>query len=412
MNRTRQKKRALRSALFLLLAICIFSLALTGCDIVPLGGTAFTTTRSITPGNNTAPVTTKAVDIDQYLSPEIPSDAGTYAYVARVASPSVVSIVTEAIVYDQFYGNRIESGAGSGVIIHVDTEDGYTYIVTNHHVVEGYNTITVYPYDSANGYAAEVCGSDWLTDVAVVRIKATNFTAAEIGNSQELILGQEVAAIGNPLGVLGGTVTNGIISCLARTIKIEGISMTLIQHSAGVSPGNSGGALFNLYGQLVGIVNAKSVATGAEAIGYAIPIDLALERAVQIIEKGYVSNTPHLGLSYSQETNSGLVISGYEYNDVLTAANQDALKEGDILVSLNGKAVKTAADVRSFLSNCKVGDVLEANFKRRVATAAGPFTYYDYIDVNVNLKIYEYGSASSIAPPADDTASDGEMDFS
>lgn len=399
MKQTYAGRHFFRTSVSFLLIFCVLAIALTGCNLFSLDGGAggITTTRSITPGNNTAPKTTQTVDIDQFLSPEIPSDAGTYAYVARVASSSVVSIVTEAIAYNQYYGNYIESGAGSGVIIHVDTEEGYTYIITNHHVVEGYSSITVYPYDSADGYVAEICGTDWLTDIAVIRVKATNFTAAMIGNSQQLVLGQEVAAIGNPLGVLGGTVTNGIISCLARTIELEGVSMTLIQHSAGVSPGNSGGALFNLYGQLIGIVNAKSVATGAEAIGYAIPIDLALDRAVQIIEKGYVSDTPYLGLGYSQESSSGLVISGYEYNDELTAAGLEALKEGDILISLNGEPVTKASDVRSILSTCKIGDLLSADFKRRIATAAGPFTYYEYIDVKVNLRIHEYGSGDATA---------------
>ena len=407
----RRIKLGARAALALFLVVTTLAAVLTGCEIVHVGGgrNTSTTTASLTPGN-TAAVTTQSVSIDQYLTPDIPSDAGTYAYVARVASPSVVSITTEAIVYNQYYGSYIESGAGSGVILYVDKEAGYTYIVTNHHVVEGYSTITVYPYDSNGGYAAEVCGSDWLTDIAVVRIKATGFTAASIGNSQQLVLGQEVAAIGNPLGLLGGTVTNGIISCLARTIEVEGISMTLIQHSAGVSPGNSGGALFNLYGQLIGIVNAKSTASGAEAIGYAIPIDLALDRAEQIIEKGYVSDTPYLGLSYSQETLSGLVISGYEFNSELSAASQDTLAAGDILVSLNGEDVTSAASVRKILSKCKVGDVIVAQIKRKTGTQVGPFV--SYANFTVNLKIHSYGGDTAPAPSDTLPPSDGEMEFS
>ena len=387
----KQRTLTARTLLALLLLVAVVALTLAGCQIVDLGATANTTTGSLTPGNR-LPATTQDIEIDQYLTPEIPSDAGTYAYVARVASPSVVSITTEATVYNQYFGSYVESGAGSGVIIYVDRENGYTYIITNHHVVDGYSTITVYPDGEEDGYAAEVCGSDWLTDIAVVRIKATDFTPATIGNSNELVLGQQVAAIGNPLGLLGGTVTDGIISCLARTIEIEGISMTLIQHSAAVSPGNSGGALFNLYGQLIGVVNAKSIATGAEAIGYAIPIDLALDRAVQIIEKGYVSNTPYLGIGYSQEVTGGLVISGYEFNSELTASGQETLLEGDILVALNGKEVQTAAAVRSVLSTCKIGDTVTANFKRRVSKPNSIF--YEMVDIEVRLVIHEYGSAA------------------
>ena len=387
----KQRTLTARTLLALLLLVAVVALTFAGCQIVDLGATANTTTGSLTPGNR-LPATTQDIEIDQYLTPEIPSDAGTYAYVARVASPSVVSITTEATVYNQYFGSYVESGAGSGVIIYVDRENGYTYIITNHHVVDGYSTITVYPDGEEDGYAAEVCGSDWLTDIAVVRIKATDFTPATIGNSNELVLGQQVAAIGNPLGLLGGTVTDGIISCLARTIEIEGISMTLIQHSAAVSPGNSGGALFNLYGQLIGVVNAKSIATGAEAIGYAIPIDLALDRAVQIIEKGYVSNTPYLGIGYSQEVTGGLVISGYEFNSELTASGQETLLEGDILVALNGKEVQTAAAVRSVLSTCKIGDTVTANFKRRVSKPNSIF--YEMVDIEVRLVIHEYGSAA------------------
>ena len=379
-----------RTLLSLILLIAISALTLSGCQIIDLGGDgSLTTTGALTPGNK-RPAITQDITIDQFLTPEIPADAGTYAYVARVAAPSVVSILTEAIANGQYY-SYVENGAGSGVVIHVDEENGYTYIITNHHVIDGYSTITVYPDGAEEGYEAVVCGSDWLTDVAVVRIETTALTPATVGNSQELILGQEVAAVGNPLGLLGGTVTDGIISCLARTIEIEGISMTLIQHSAGVSPGNSGGALFNLYGQLIGIVNAKAIADGAEAIGYAIPIDLALDRAVQIIEKGYADETPYLGIGYSQAVSSGLVISGYEFNAELEASGQTTLQDGDILVALNGKSVNSAAGVRSVLSSCAIGDTVTANFVRRVSKPNSFFN--ELIDIEVTLKIHGCGDA-------------------
>ena len=378
-----------RTLLSLILLVAIAAFTLSGCQIINLGGSASTTTGALTPGNK-RPAVTQDITIDQFLAPEIPADAGTYAYVARVAAPSVVSILTEAIANGRYY-SYIESGAGSGVVLYVDQENGYTYVITNHHVIDGYSTITVYPEGAEEGYEAEVCGSDWLTDIAVLRIQTTDLSPATIGNSQELVLGQEVAAVGNPLGLLGGTVTDGIISCLARTIEIEGISMTLIQHSAGVSPGNSGGALFNLYGQLIGIVNAKAIADGAEAIGYAIPIDLALNRAVQIIEKGYVDETPYLGLGYSKESASGLVISGYEFNAELEASGQTPLQDGDILVSLNDVDVYTAAGVRSVLSNCEIGDTITASFVRRVSKPNSFFN--ELVEIEVTLKIHSYGDA-------------------
>ena len=404
-------RAALRRSLSVMLAVVLLASCLASCDFFPedTGDPALTTGTPTTQ----AVITGGGINVDQYKSPDIPDDAGTYAYVAEVASPSVVSIATEAVIFNQYYGNTVESGAGSGVILG-ESEDGeYTYIVTNNHVVEGYSTITVYMNGDDTPHPAEVCGTDWQTDIAVIRIAGGGFKAATVGNSTDLRLGQEVAAIGNPLGLLGGTVTDGIIGCLARTITVEGVSMTLIQHSAGVSPGNSGGGLFNLYGQLIGIVNAKSSGTGVEGIGYAIPIDLALDRALQIIENGYVANTPYLGLSYSQETSSGIVIAEYEYNDELSATGQDTLQAGDILAAVNGVAITEVADLRKVLSTSKVGDTLKATVLRRVRVSSGIFQNYSYVEVEVNLKVHEYVPAGVTAPAEPATPEDtGNMEFS
>lgn len=407
---TKRKHTPLR-LLALLLTAALLAVCLASCDPSPDDPTPPVTTGAPT---TQAPITGGGINIDQYKSPEIPDDAGTYAYVAEVASPSVVSIATEAVVYNQYYGKLVESGAGSGVILGTSEDGSYTYIVTNNHVVEGYSTVTVYMNGESTGYPAEVCGTDWQTDIAVLRIAATGFTAATVGNSAELKLGQQVAAIGNPLGLLDGTVTDGIIGCLARTIEVEGVSMTLIQHSAGVSPGNSGGGLFNLYGQLIGIVNAKSSGNGVEAIGYAIPIDLALDRVTQIVEKGYVSGTPYLGLSYSQETVDGILIAGYEYNDELSATGQDTLQAGDILAAINGEAVSSVSDLRKALSTSKVGDTLSVTVLRRVRVSSGIFQSYSYVEVEVNMKVHEYipeGASASTdrTPPENNT---GDMEFS
>lgn len=414
--RTRINKKAslgtaLRRALSAGLATVLLAVGLASCDFLPGDESTTPALTSSTP--TTQPTVTGGINVEQYKTPEIPDDAGTYAYVAEVASPSVVSIATEAIVYNQYYGNSVESGAGSGVILGESVDGEYTYIITNNHVVEGYSTITVYMNGDDTAHPAEVCGTDWQTDIAVIRIEGGGFTAATIGNSAELRLGQEVAAIGNPLGLLGGTVTDGIIGCLARTITVEGVSMTLIQHSAGVSPGNSGGGLFNLYGQLIGIVNAKSSGNGVEAIGYAIPIDLALDRAVQIIEQGYVSGTPYLGLTYSQETSSGIVIAEYEYNDELTATGQDPLQAGDILAAVNDVAITEVADLRKVLSTAEVGDTLSAIVLRRVRVSSGFFQQYSYVEVEVNLKVHEYTPAGVSAPAEPSAPEDtGDMEFS
>lgn len=381
-NRTARPR--IRASLLFCLAFLALVLLLSSCTLIPfseLGGASGTTSAVTTTARSPLSLPEDPIAVDRYLTPEIPLDAGTYAYVAKVASPAVVSIVTEATVYNQYYGSYVESGAGSGVVFYVDAEAGCTYIITNNHVVEGYGTITVYKNGVDTPYSAELLGTDWQTDIAVLRVPSADFVAATVGNSHQLMLGQEVAAIGNPLGKLGGTVTDGIIGCLERTISIEGVSMTLIQHSAGVSPGNSGGGLFNLYGQLIGIVNAKSAGDGVEAIGYAIPVDLAVDRATQIINYGYVSGMPHLGISY-RASSSDLVVSGYAYNSELEATNQDTLQAGDILYSLDGVTIGGIADVRKVLSSHTVGDTVEAVLYRP--------NRYNYTKVTVQLKIHEY----------------------
>ena len=201
----------------------------------------------------------------------------TTAQVAALVTPSVVPITTEAVVYSNWswFGQRqIESGAGSGVII---SDDGY--ILTCAHVVDGADDITVQV--DGTDYDATVIGSDTTSDVAVLKIDAEGLTPAVVGDSNALTVGEEVMAVGNPLGNLSGTVTNGIVSALNRDVSIQNndgsiLNLSLIQTNASISPGNSGGGLFNMAGELVGIVNAKSDASGAEGLGFAIPINNAI----------------------------------------------------------------------------------------------------------------------------------------
>ncbi|MBQ2719465.1 MAG: trypsin-like peptidase domain-containing protein [Clostridia bacterium] len=389
-----------------LLLLAILSLSLSSCGLLPVfpAEEGDETSAAVTTAVRT-PATTQNITVNQYYTPAPPpGEAGTYAYVAEVASPSVVSIITEATSYDKYYGTYVESGAGSGVIFYADGT--YAYIITNNHVVEGCTGVKVHTHDSAV-YDAEVLGTDWMTDIAVCRIRATGLTVATVGNSSELRLGQEVAAIGNPLGTLGGTVTDGIIGCLARSISVEGVPMTLIQHSAGVSPGNSGGGLFNLYGQLIGIVNAKSAGTGVEDIGFAIPIDLALDRAVQIVNRGYVAGTPYLGLAFSQTSEYGPVVAEYFYNAELSALNQDTIAVGDILQTLGGVTVTETADLRAVLSSVEIGDTLAAELLRPVRYGIG----YRYVKYTVNLKVHEYVPEGVTPAEPTDPENTGDINF-
>ena len=170
--------------------------------------------------------------------------------VAAVASNSVVEITTETVMMGTRMGQFVSEGAGSGVII---TSDGY--ILTNNHVIDGASKITVRLKDGTS-YNGVVVGLDEKTDLAVIKVDASDLQPAVFGDSSSLTVGETAVAIGNPLGQLGGTVTSGIISALDREISIDGETMTLLQTSAAINPGNSGGGLFNSYGELIGIVNA------------------------------------------------------------------------------------------------------------------------------------------------------------
>lgn len=208
---------------------------------------------------------------------------------ASIISPSVVSITTEAVQQGQaWYGSYVTSGAGSGVIL---SSDGY--ILTCAHVVDDADTVTVTTSDGTE-YDAQVVGSDTADDIAVLKIDATDLTAAVIGDSDAASVGETVYADGNPGGTLSGTITEGIVSALNREITVEtdsgeAITLNVIQTSAAVSPGSSGGGLFNDRGELIGVVNAKSSDTSDEGLGFAIPINDAISIAKNIIENGAFS---------------------------------------------------------------------------------------------------------------------------
>ncbi len=208
---------------------------------------------------------------------------------ASIISPSVVSITTEAVQQGQaWYGSYVTSGAGSGVIL---SSDGY--ILTCAHVVDDADTVTVTTSDGTE-YDAEAVGSDTADDIAVLKIDATGLTAAVIGDSDAASVGETVYADGNPGGTLSGTITEGIVSALNREITVEtdsgeAITLNVIQTSAAVSPGSSGGGLFNDQGELIGVVNAKSSDTSDEGLGFAIPINDAISIAKNIIENGAFS---------------------------------------------------------------------------------------------------------------------------
>ena len=296
----------------------------------------------------------------------------TTEQVADRVSPSVVVITTEQVVYSQWswYGqNQVESGAGSGVII---SSDGY--ILTCAHVVDGASTITVTIGDK--DYTATLVGEDTTSDIAVIKIDADGLTPATVGNSDSLKVGQSVMAVGNPLGELGGTVTGGMISALNRSVTIQGSSsvntMSLIQMDASVSPGNSGGGLFNMNGELVGIVNAKSSSSDAEGLGFAIPINDAIKVAQELLENGYVTGRPYLGITYlavtDAQTASQLGVNAYGVYVVEVVkggpAEKAGLQAGDRIVSVDGTEIASKDDLGTLMQKHAAGDTLSITIAR------------------------------------------------
>ncbi|MDO5110478.1 MAG: trypsin-like peptidase domain-containing protein [Erysipelotrichaceae bacterium] len=288
--------------------------------------------------------------------------AMTIADVAAKASPSVVEIVTETTQqsYGFFGGTYTAQAAGSGVII---SSDGY--IITNNHVIENAESITVTLYDGKT-YDAELVGTDAKTDIAVIKIQAAGLTAATIGDSSKIATGDTAIVIGNPLGTLGGSVTNGIISATSREIVIGNESMELIQTNATINNGNSGGGLFDGSGNLIGIVNAKDSGTtssGAliEGIGFAIPVNTAMDVASELMQYGQVTDRPTIGI-YLQELTSDTqnYKAGLYITDTITGSGAEAagLQPYDRIIAIDDTEVSSYADLSIYLRSKNVGDVI------------------------------------------------------
>lgn len=286
--------------------------------------------------------------------------------VAALVSESVVEITTESVMTNSFFSNYVTTGAGSGVIF---TNDGY--IVTNNHVIDNSNAIEV-TLKNGESYPAELIATDSKTDLAVIKIKASNLIPAILGDSDALIVGEDAIAIGNPLGELGGTVTNGIISALDREVTVDGKKMNLLQTNAAVNPGNSGGGLFNRNGELIGIVSAKSSGTDIEGIGFAIPVNDVKEVVVQLIENGYVSGRPALGVSVIDVNSIQLAMQygvrqyGVYIAEVIegSAAEKAGLQSGDMFIAMDDLVIESFEDLSAALDSHSVGDAVTFQIKR------------------------------------------------
>ena len=274
---------------------------------------------------------------------------------AEVYAQNVASTVgiTTSVTTNYFGFTTTSAAAGSGFVL---SDDGY--ILTNYHVVEDSTSIKVSMYDGSS-YDAQLIGYDESNDIAVLKVDAEDLSPVVLGDSGNLNVGDTVVAIGNPLGELTFSLTAGVVSALDREVTLSGnVTMELIQTDCAINSGNSGGALFNLYGEVIGITNAKYSSSGSGAsidnIGFAIPINSVMNIVESIIEKGYIAK-PYIGVSVtsvSSETQSyglpkGAAVkaisedspaekAGLQINDIITEANGTTIESSDDLVRLVG----------------------------------------------------------------------------
>lgn len=281
--------------------------------------------------------------------------------------PSIVEITTEyASNGNSIFGQYVAQGAGSGVIF---SEDGY--IVTNDHVIANASSIQVKTLDG-DVYNATLVGTDPQTDIAVIKIDAQGLSPVTVGNSNDIRVGEPAIAIGNPLGSLGGTTTTGIISAVGREITIENETMTLLQTDAAINAGNSGGGLFDINGELIGIVNAKTSAEGVEGLGFAIPISDVTQVIDDLVANGVVTSRPVLNVSLQDVTDTNY----YDYHSDREpgtyivqiieggSADQAGLQVGDRIVSFDGVEISDAAGLKQQLKKHAIGDVVDIVIER------------------------------------------------
>lgn len=337
------------------------------------------------------------------------STANSTSEIVKKTADSVVEISTESVVTGSFAQQYVQQGAGSGVII---SQDGY--ILTNNHVINGANSVKVRLRDSTE-YDATIVGSDSDNDIALLKVNATGLSPATFGDSNSLAVGDYVVAIGNPLGELGGTVTDGIISALARKVTIEDTQMTLLQTNAQVNPGNSGGGLFNANGELVGIVNAKQSATEVEGIAFAIPINNVLDILSDLKEYGYVTGKVDLGIDFTDITSDetafyyGVNQTGCYVLSVDSGSNAEkaGVTRGDLVTKVNDTDVSSSSDITTALEKAEVGDTVTFTVSRRGTSKTISFVLEEYIPAVSNSQITN-GSQKSTTPTSDSENSTGD----
>lgn len=303
------------------------------------------------------------------------NDDGSYTTegVSQLVMPSVVEIFTYSGQENSFYNTPL--GSGSGIILSTDG-----YIVTNAHVLEDAGSFSVILNDNSE-YSGSIVGKDTKTDIAVIKINADNLPAAAFGNSDDVIIGEQVMAVGNPAG-LTGSVTDGIVSGVNRKIKTDatGFEMNCIQTNAAISPGNSGGALVNMFGQVIGITSSKYVNSSYEGLGFAITINEAKPIIEELISQGYVANRVKIGISF-MSLNSDYAVASFEDTLGITAPDNisgiwinqidpdcdianTSLAVNDVIISVNNTDVYDYDTLYSTIKGKTPDDLMTAKVKR------------------------------------------------
>lgn len=301
----------------------------------------------------------KKETVVSYVSTDSTVYNTTADLVAAVAD-SVVEIKTEQIQTQWGY-QYVVSGAGSGVIVGVTSDfDGY-YIITNHHVVSGAEDITV-TLRSGVEYDAELVASDERGDIAVLSIQENcTLNVANWGDSDDLRVGEDLIAIGNPLGSLGGTVTKGILSATGRSIAVNNYTMMLLQTDTAINPGNSGGGLFNAKGELIGVVNAKTSDEEIEGICFAIPANDARDIYTELVEQGYVTGRATFDIEVTQGTmNNGNII----YVSGVGGVAENTFAKYDYIVSINDKPITTLLSYHNAIDGLQPGETATIKVRR------------------------------------------------
>ena len=358
-ERPRKKQSFFKSTAAKVIAIVLACAIIgTGCGF---GGAALyrsSTRQTVTlQQSDRAPVTVSVKQVDGQTKME---PAEVYASTVN----SVVSINTTATAGTNIFGQTVETAsAGSGFII---SPDGY--IVTNYHVVKGATSVKVTLY-SGDTYDATVIGGDSDYDVAVIKINAGGLPAVTLGNSADVNVGDTVLAIGNPLGELTFSMSQGIVSCCDRAINVDGTPFNMIQVDASINPGNSGGPLVNLYGEVVGIVSAKYSSysnTTVEGLGFAIPISDVQAIITDIIENGQVTGKAYLAIKAGTMTEQmaaqydiDITEGVFVYSTESGGAGENAgLQLRDVITKLNDTAVTVTPDLTRAKKSYKAGDTV------------------------------------------------------